>query len=69
MGCGPVWNGTDECGSGEVSKNQSRLWLNVTGTAQQRAVSVSMPKLACVSHVMRHIEGKGGGSEMASGCE
>ena len=44
--------------------NQSRLWLYVTGTAQPRVVSVWMSNLACVSHVMHHIEGKGGGTEM-----
>ena len=64
MGCGPAWNGTDGCGSSEGFKNQSRLWLNVTGTAQPKAVSVWVPKLACVSHVMHHVEGKGGGTEM-----
>ena len=46
------------------SKNQPKRWLNATGTAQPRAVSVWMFNLACVSHVMHHIEGKGGGTEM-----
>ena len=44
--------------------NQSRLCLYDTGTAQPRVVSVWLSNLACVSHVMHHIEGKGGGTEM-----
>ena len=44
-------------------KNQPQLWLNATGTAQPRALSVWMLNLACVSHVMHHVEGKGGGTE------